>query len=72
MNENERTAARLRTWTEPRVRPIDIARAGGFSRQYVAKVLAGKKRPSERFRKAAESLGIPVDVLIGSRDERAA
>jgi len=64
VNELERDAARLRAWMQPRVRPIDIARAGGFSRQYVSKVLAGKKHPSARFCEAARSLGVPVDVLL--------
>jgi transcriptional regulator with XRE-family HTH domain len=50
----------LRSWLVPNVRPADLARAAGVSRQYVDAVLKGKKPPSRRLLEAARTLGIPV------------
>jgi hypothetical protein len=47
-------------------RPVDIARAGGFSRQYVNRVLTGRARASARFIEACRSLEIPVDLIWGA------
>lgn len=63
---------KLRAWMEPRVRASDLAREGGFRPSYVSAVLAGRKPPSERFLEAARHLGVPVDLILGLGDERAA
>ena len=57
---------RLRPWLFPRIRPADLARAAGVSHQYVSAVLAGRKPPSERLIRAAASLGLPIDLIIGA------
>lgn len=49
-------------------RPIDIARAGDFSRQYVSDVLAGRKRASQKFIEACRSLGLPVELIWRTRE----
>jgi transcriptional regulator with XRE-family HTH domain len=69
---------RLRPFLVPSIRPADLARTAGVSRQYVAAVLAGKRPPSKKLVAAARELGLPVDVLlhrpgVGERDgEKAA
>jgi transcriptional regulator with XRE-family HTH domain len=42
----------------------EIARAGGFSRQYAWRVLAGRELPSKRFLTACEELGVPVAAIL--------
>ena len=54
------TTATLREHLRPTVRPIDLARAAGVSRQYVHDVLQGHRPPSEKLLMAAVELGIPV------------
>jgi hypothetical protein len=49
-------------------RPIDIARAGGLSKQYVGAVLAGRRRASPKFIEACRELGLPVDVIWGGME----
>ncbi len=57
-------AQALRALLEKRPpRAIDIARAGGFSPQYVHQVLRGDRPPSARFVEATRSLGFPVDLI---------
>jgi transcriptional regulator with XRE-family HTH domain len=50
----------LRRYLTPEVRPSDLARKAGVSRQYVSDVLLGRRPPSERILRAASELGIPV------------
>jgi hypothetical protein len=50
-------------------RPIDIARAGDFSRSYVCDVLNGRKPASRRFIAAARAVGLPVEVVFGKQAE---
>jgi transcriptional regulator with XRE-family HTH domain len=50
----------LRRYLLPEVRPSDLARRAGVSRQYVSAVLLGQRPPSERLLKAASELGVPV------------
>jgi transcriptional regulator with XRE-family HTH domain len=50
----------LRRYLIPEVRPSDLARKAGVSRQYVSAVLLGQRPPSERIIRAASELGIPV------------
>jgi hypothetical protein len=53
----------LRAMIEPRIRPVDIARRAGTSRQFVHAVLNGKERASPRVIAACRDLGLPVDVI---------
>jgi transcriptional regulator with XRE-family HTH domain len=53
----------LRPYVVPAVRPSDLARKGGFSRQYASAVLLGQRPPSARFLKAAAELGLPVHLI---------
>ena len=59
----------LRPWLVPRVRPVDLARQAGCSHQYVYAVLAGHKPASARLIDAADALGLPTDVIFGSRGD---
>jgi hypothetical protein len=47
-------------------RPVDIARQGGFTRQYVGNVLAGRRRASPKFIEACRELGLPTEVIWGN------
>ena len=62
----------LRELVEPRVRAADIARAGGFSRQYTSQVLRGDLPPSERFLEACREVGLPIDLILGRKTKGAA
>jgi hypothetical protein len=66
----------LRALLERRTpRPVDIARAGGFTPQYVYRVLSGRAPASARFLEACRSLGLPVDTIwitTSTEGERAA
>ncbi len=53
----------LRPYLVPSVRPSDLARQAGVSRQYVSAVLLGQRPPSERILKAAAELGLPVHLI---------
>jgi transcriptional regulator with XRE-family HTH domain len=64
---NTKEGAALRAFLMPAVRPSDVARAAGVSRQYVSAVLSGKRRPSARIVRAADELGLPVRVIFGDR-----
>ena len=64
------TGPRIREYLLDRKPPTaaEIAREGGFTRQYAWRVLDGRERPSERFLEACERLGIPViSVISGER-----
>jgi len=54
----------LRPFLIPAVRPSDLARKAGCSRQYVSAVLLGQRPPSERLLKAAAELGLPVHLIF--------
>jgi transcriptional regulator with XRE-family HTH domain len=58
------TGTALRPFLVPDVRPSDLARKAGCSRQYVSDVLLGKRPPSARIVQAARELGLPVHVLF--------
>jgi transcriptional regulator with XRE-family HTH domain len=60
-----KSAAALRAFLVPSIRPTDLARKAGVSPQYVYAVLSGKRPASERIVKAAAELGLPVDVIFG-------
>jgi transcriptional regulator with XRE-family HTH domain len=60
----EAAGATLRTLLIPRVRPSDLARQAGVSRQYVSDVLAGKRPPSAKLLSAAAELGLPIHALV--------
>lgn len=64
MSVTTHNGIRLRPFLMPAVRPTDLARAAGVSRQYVYDVLNGHRPPSAKLLDAARELGIPVDVLL--------
>lgn len=53
----------LRAMITPRIRPVEIARRAGTSRQFIHAVLAGKERASPRVIAACKELGLPVEVV---------
>lgn len=53
----------LRALIEPRVRPADIARQAGCSKQYVSDILAGRVPASARVIDACRELGLPVHLI---------
>ena len=57
------TTETLREHLVPAVRPTDLARAAGVSRQYVYDVLRGHRPPSRKLLDAAAELGIPVQEV---------
>jgi transcriptional regulator with XRE-family HTH domain len=64
---------RIRAFLEDRPpTAAEIARAGGFSRQYAWRVLAGREAPSRRFLAACEELGVPVLAILSQQDTEAA
>jgi hypothetical protein len=66
------TGPRIREYLRQQAPPTaaEIARAGGFTRQYAWRVLDGRERPSERFLEACEKLGIPVLTLLNGGGPR--
>lgn len=67
------TGPRIREYLRKQTPPTaaDIARKGGFTRQYAWRVLDGRERPSKKFLQACEQLGIPVlTVLNDEQDSR--
>jgi hypothetical protein len=63
-SSNRQGVQALRVLLEQRSpRPVDLARAGGFSPQYVHQVLSGLRPASARFIEAARALGFPVDLI---------
>ena len=62
------TGPRIREYLLEKKPPTaaEIAREGGFTRQYAWRVLDGRERPSKRFIEACERLGIPVIGVISS------
>jgi transcriptional regulator with XRE-family HTH domain len=64
---NDGTA--LRPFLVPAVRPSDLTRRAGVSRQYVSAVLLGHRPPSARIVEAAAELGLPVHVLFRERGD---
>jgi transcriptional regulator with XRE-family HTH domain len=58
----QKSTETLREHLVPTLRPTDLARAAGVSRQYVYDVLQGHRSPSRKLLVAAAELGIPVDV----------
>jgi transcriptional regulator with XRE-family HTH domain len=70
VSEARQSTATLREHLVPAVRPTDLARAAGVSRQYVHDVLQGHRPPSQKLLAAAAELGIPVEVP--KRDKAAA
>jgi transcriptional regulator with XRE-family HTH domain len=55
---------RLRLWVTPKVTQADLARQAGVSRQFVAKVVNGQRRPSPKIVQAAEELGLPIEAIF--------
>lgn len=60
---SKESGVQLRPWLVPRIRPADLAREAGCSRQYVSAVLGGHKPASQKLLDAAKRLGVPVDVI---------
>lgn len=60
----------LRAMIAPRVRPVDIARRAGVSRQFVHAVLAGQEKASPKVIRACRELGLPVEAIFGPQGER--
>jgi transcriptional regulator with XRE-family HTH domain len=60
--ELRKSTETLRTHLTPAVRPGELARAAGVSRQYISDVLRGHRPPSAKLLTAAAELGIPVEV----------
>jgi transcriptional regulator with XRE-family HTH domain len=61
---SRKSGTALRAFLVPAVRPTDLARKAGVSAQYVYAVLDGKRPASARIIKAAEELGLPVDIIF--------
>jgi transcriptional regulator with XRE-family HTH domain len=59
----------LRPFLVPAVRPSDLARKAGVSRQYVSAVLLGQRPPSERILRAAAELGLPVHLISATEND---
>lgn len=57
----------LRNLLIPKVRPSDLARQAGVSRQYVSLVLDGKRPPSNKLLNAAAELGLPIHTIVGTK-----
>jgi transcriptional regulator with XRE-family HTH domain len=59
----------LRPFVIPTVRPSELARQAGVSRQYVHAVITGKRPPSAKLLRAAAELGLPVQLIFGAAAE---
>jgi transcriptional regulator with XRE-family HTH domain len=64
LTRNQAVGRALRAFLVPAVRPSDLARQAGVSRQYVSDVLLGKRPASERLIAAAAELGLPIHLIV--------
>jgi hypothetical protein len=55
----------LRAMIAPRLRPVDIARRAGVSRQYIHSILNGEEPASPRVIEACRELGLDADAIWG-------